>query len=266
MRHRKKLTIAIAATMLLWAAPGVMAQATPAAGNSQAPAKAAAKDGSKSSSPAPAPVKKAAAPGAPSGPAVATAPAKGSPAKNAKTDASTKPGKPAGKEPVGDSPKASSTAKIPAPAKAPSLTSVKEVQKAPAPRQATPKPTQVAAKTPAKAPAAKSPARGKSGSIISAQQQAPKIARRDPFESLVGRQKEGGDTGPKLPGKAMIAVVSNPQQRTYFLREGDQLYDGRVEKISMDGISFHENGKDAFGKPVERQVNKRIYPSSGEQQ
>jgi hypothetical protein len=64
----------------------------------------------------------------------------------------------------------------------------------------------------------------------------------------------------------MIAVVSNPQQRTYFLREGDQLYDGRVEKISMDGISFHENGKDAFGKPVERQVNKRIYPSSGEQQ
>ncbi len=33
----------------------------------------------------------------------------------------------------------------------------------------------------------------------------------------------------------MIAVVSNPQQRTYFLHEGDQLYDGRVDKIAMDG-------------------------------
>ena len=64
----------------------------------------------------------------------------------------------------------------------------------------------------------------------------------------------------------MIAVVSNPQARTYFLREGDHLYDGTVEKILMDGVSFHEEGKDAFGKPVERQVNKRLYSSPGEQQ
>lgn len=110
-----------------------------------------------------------------------------------------------------------------------------------------------------------------------------KAARRDPFESLVGRQNKSTPNLP--PGKAglqvstlrldgvvkapngMIAVVSNPQARTYFLREGDHLYDGSVEKISMDGVSFHEEGKDAFGKPVERQVNKRIYsPSTGEQQ
>src|SRR6266567_1988085 len=64
----------------------------------------------------------------------------------------------------------------------------------------------------------------------------------------------------------MIAVVSNPQSRMYFQREGDHLYDGSVEKINMDGVSFHEEGKDAFGKPVERQVNKRIYASPGEQQ
>ena len=110
-----------------------------------------------------------------------------------------------------------------------------------------------------------------------------KAARRDPFESLIGRQNKSTQVLP--PGKAglqvstlkvdgivrapngMIAVVSNPQARTYFLREGDHLYDGSVEKITMDGVSFHEEGKDAFGKPVERQVNKRIYsPSSGEQQ
>jgi len=110
-------------------------------------------------------------------------------------------------------------------------------------------------------------------------------ARRDPFESLVMRQQAQKAAAAVLPpGKAglqvstlrldgivkapngMIAVVTNPQARTYFLREGDQLYDGRVEKIAMDGVSFHEIGKDAFGKPVERQVNKRIYSSAGEQQ
>ena len=112
-----------------------------------------------------------------------------------------------------------------------------------------------------------------------------KVARRDPFESLVGRKQAQDALAKNLPpGKAglqvgtlhldgivksangMIAVVANPQQRTYFLREGDQLYDGKVEKISMEGVTFHEEGKDAFGKPVERQVNKRLYSSAGEQQ
>ncbi len=111
-----------------------------------------------------------------------------------------------------------------------------------------------------------------------------KASRRDPFESLVNRQKDQNAGKNLPPGKAglqvstlrldgivrssagMIAVVSNPQSRTYFLREGDQLYDGRVDKIAMDGVSFHELGKDAFGKPVERQVQKRIYASAGEQQ
>jgi Tfp pilus assembly protein PilP len=114
----------------------------------------------------------------------------------------------------------------------------------------------------------------------------PKVAKRDPFESMIGREQAASSVknGVLPPGKAglqvsslrldgivraptgMIAVVSNPQSRTYFLRDGDQLYDGRVEKIAMDGVSFHEIGKDAFGKPVERQVNKRIYASAGEQQ
>jgi Tfp pilus assembly protein PilP len=153
--------------------------------------------------------------------------------------------------------------------------------------QAAAKPT---AKVPAK-PAAKSVAKKPAkpaapAAAASAPAEAEnKVARRDPFESLVGRQKAAADAAKNLPpGKAglqvstlrldgvvkapngMIAVVTNPQSRTYFLREGDQLYDGRVEKIAMDGVSFHETGKDAFGKPVERQVNKRIYSSAGEQQ
>ena len=154
----------------------------------------------------------------------------------------------------------------------------------PAPQAAKP-----AAKPVAK-PAAKAPPRAivkkasAPGGTAPAESEV-KQARRDPFESLVNRQQAQANAVAHLPpGKAglqvstlrldgivkasngMIAVVSNPQARTYFLREGDHLYDGTVEKISMDGVSFHEEGKDAFGKPVERQVNKRIYSSPGEQQ
>jgi len=135
-------------------------------------------------------------------------------------------------------------------------------------------------------PVTKPAAKKSSGPSESAPAEEAKIARRDPFESLVGRQQAQAAAAKNLPPgiaglqvstlrldgivrapRGMIAVVSNPQARTYFLREGDKLYDGQVEKISMDGVSFHEEGKDAFGKPVERQVNKRIYSSNpGEQQ
>jgi Tfp pilus assembly protein PilP len=109
--------------------------------------------------------------------------------------------------------------------------------------------------------------------------------RRDPFDTLLTKARASNAPPENLPpGKAglivdtlringivhspngMIAVVSNSQQRVYFLREGDKLYDGSVEKIALDGISFHEFGKDAFGKPLERVVTKRLYPSPGEQQ
>jgi len=170
--------------------------------------------------------------------------------------------------------------------------------KAPAPKPAAARPAGTPASKPAAKPAAKpasNPAakplakkhaatnspEGTSGSSTAEQ---ARIARRDPFESLLSRQKAGTDAKNLPPGKGglqvstlkidgivhgpngMIAVVSNPQQRTYFLHEGDQLYDGRVDKIAMDGVSFHETGKDAFGKPVERSVNKRIYSTAGEEQ
>ena len=139
-----------------------------------------------------------------------------------------------------------------------------------------------AAKPVAKATVRAVEKRATPGTAPAAAESELKQARRDPFESLIGRQTKTNAILP--PGKlglqvstlrldgivrapnGMIAVVSNPQARTYFLREGDRLYDGSVEKISMDGVSFHEEGKDAFGKPVEHQVNKRIYSSPGEQQ
>jgi hypothetical protein len=152
------------------------------------------------------------------------------------------------------------------------------------------KPSAPAKQQPTKAAPAKQPAKKlskakksppKEGSAEAAQ---PKVVRRDPFNPLVGRSRPGEGLPDRLPpGKAgliistlrldgivrapngMIVVVSNPQQRVYFLREGDQLYDGRVERITLEAVAFHEVGKDAFGKPLERQVIKRLYPSAGEQ-
>jgi len=144
--------------------------------------------------------------------------------------------------------------------------------KAPAPKPvAKPKaPAQAALPTPVAPTAEKA-----------AQEKAP--VRRDPFDTLLYKAKAGNAPPENLPpGKAglvvgtlridgivhgsegMIAIVSNPQQRVYFLREGDKLYDGSVEHITLEAISFHEIGKDAFGKPLEHEVTKRLYPTPGE--
>jgi Pilus assembly protein, PilP len=132
-------------------------------------------------------------------------------------------------------------------------------------------------------PAQPAAAKSAAGAKAAEGQPAETASRRDPFVSLLNASKT--DTGANLPpGKAglviasirvdgaiksqsgMIAVVSNPQQRVYFVREGDRLYDGEVEKINLDEVVFRETSKDAFGKPVEREVTKRLYASAGEQQ
>ena len=195
--------------------------------------------------------------------------------------------KPAAQTPA---PAAKPAAKPATPATAAPKAAAKPAAQTPAPKASAkpataPKAATAAAK-PAKRPAVKKVASGEPAKTGAAPEASEaKVSRRDPFESLTSRQEAAARAGANLPpGKAglqvgtlrldgivrapngMIAVVTNPQARTYFLREGDQLYDGRVEKIAMDGVSFHEVGKDAFGKPVERQVNKRIYSSAGDQQ
>ena len=154
-----------------------------------------------------------------------------------------------------------------APAKAPAKASAKAAPKAPAKAAAESKDAKnVAAAGSAKPPVEKP------------------LVKRDPFDALLTKARASSAPPENLPpGKAglivdtlridgivrsaggMIAIVSNSQQRVYFLREGDKLYDGSVEKINLDGITFHEIGKDAFGKPLEHTVTKRLYPSPGEQ-
>jgi Tfp pilus assembly protein PilP len=174
-----------------------------------------------------------------------------------------------------------SAPQAPAPAPAPAKPSAPAAAKTPSKKSA---------KAPAKAPAtaqdAKKAAPGNSPKPPVEKPAEEKAAvRRDPFDTLLTKARSSNAPPENLPpGKAglivetlringivhspngMLAVVSNAQQRVYFLREGDKLYDGSVEKIALDAISFHEIGKDAFGKPLERVVTKRLYPSPGEQQ
>jgi hypothetical protein len=139
-----------------------------------------------------------------------------------------------------------------------------------------------------KAAAAAAPAVGKPASatapaaVKQAEAGGPK---RDPFSPLVSNAKDTSSGGPDHlpPGKAglmvgtmrldglvrgpngMIAVVSNPQERVYFLREGDRIFDGQVTKITLEAVSFLQSGRDSFGNGLEHEVTRRLYATPGEQ-
>jgi hypothetical protein len=108
--------------------------------------------------------------------------------------------------------------------------------------------------------------------------------RRDPFDPLLNRGNGSSGPAPDLPpGKAglmvgtlrldglvrgpngMLAVVTNPQQRVYFLREGDRIFDGTVTRITLEAVSFQQTGRDAFGNSQQHEVTRRLYPTPGEQ-
>ncbi|OFV80459.1 MAG: hypothetical protein A3D93_03950 [Acidobacteria bacterium RIFCSPHIGHO2_12_FULL_67_30] len=124
------------------------------------------------------------------------------------------------------------------------------------------------------APAAAAPA---------APEGAPQVVkRRDPFRSLLVSPDQAAGGQPLPPGKRglviaqvtvngvvatpteMIAVVTMAgRNRSYFLREGDELYNGTVGKISEDGVVFKEKTTDAFGKEYEREVVKQLTSGTG---
>jgi hypothetical protein len=181
---------------------------------------------------------------------------------------------------TGSMPQGASQTAAPSPAKTPIPAAPKAPAKTPADAKAGTKPAAADPKAASK-PASANPA--KTPGVKPPEEKT--VARRDPFDTLLSKARSGNEPPENLPpGKAgliietlringivnsptgMIAVVANSQGRVYFLRDGDKLYDGSVQKISLDGISFQETGKDAFGKPLERLVTKNLYQISGEKQ
>ncbi|PSH03974.1 MAG: hypothetical protein CXZ00_09165 [Acidobacteria bacterium] len=100
-----------------------------------------------------------------------------------------------------------------------------------------------------------------------------KKLRRDPFVSpIVERPRTVACLGPgkrclvvseiHLHGvvhsaNGYIAVVMNGD-RTYFLRVRDPLADGEVERITKDALVLRERSYDALGRPLTREVIKKI--------
>jgi Tfp pilus assembly protein PilP len=193
-------------------------------------------------------------------------------------------------------PKSGATATKPA-AKAttpaPKSTAPKTVTKAPTPApktaaKAAPAKTAAApAKTHATAkPAAKTPAKPAAHTAASAQKPAeskpaiPEVARakrRDPFMNPIRLAEETMRSNPACTTGARclvisqvtlkgvvktqtgwIAMVENAAKKEYNLRERDTVQNGVVTKITGDSIVFTETVTDPLGRPVTREVVKRV--------
>ena len=109
----------------------------------------------------------------------------------------------------------------------------------------------------------------------------PPTHLRDPFAPLLADQPKQGKDVARPPGKAglsideivvqgtvtgphgAVAVVSSPDGHVYFLRVGDQLFDGTVEKIELNQVVFVQHARDAFGRKFGRLVAKPVQPPEG---
>lgn len=103
---------------------------------------------------------------------------------------------------------------------------------------------------------------------------ASRKGRRDPFVSPVSDRVKsvgGCSIGKKclvpdqiqLQGvvkgpNGMIALIVNSAQKAYFMRENDPVFNGYVVKITSDSIIFKETTSDRLGKPVTREIVKKV--------
>jgi Tfp pilus assembly protein PilP len=142
----------------------------------------------------------------------------------------------------------------------------------PAPKAASPKP---AAQPPASKPAAQKPAA--TSPVPAAKKAAAKAQEKpDPFVIPIKPKQEATPSGPLPPGlrgllvgqanlagvvktpRGMLAVVTGPNNRTFFLKPNDQLYNGRVVSISADTLVLEESFIDPLGKQLRREVIKKL--------
>jgi Tfp pilus assembly protein PilP len=97
--------------------------------------------------------------------------------------------------------------------------------------------------------------------------------KRDPFFSPVVQDNSGSgcSTGKKCleigqinvrgvvkSDAGYIAVVTNSQDKAYFLHENDPVFNGYVLKITGDSVVFQETVQDKLGKPFLREVTKKL--------
>lgn len=99
--------------------------------------------------------------------------------------------------------------------------------------------------------------------------------RRDPFESIFDRKKDnkGRPTGIRgmeiseldlqgivLSGSEKFAIVSGTDNKGYNLREGDELFNGKVKTIEKDRVVFLQKVNDPLSIKEYTEVAKRLNP------
>ncbi len=146
------------------------------------------------------------------------------------------------------------------------------------PAVAAAKPAKPAKKTTtAKKPAAAAAPQGNVATNVAAAEAKPthtSASKRDPFVSPVkanSNEPFNCGTGKRclvvdqtnLEGivkapNGMIAVVSNPARKAYFLRENDPVYNGFVVRITPDTVVFREQVTDKLGKKFTREGVKKV--------
>jgi hypothetical protein len=136
-----------------------------------------------------------------------------------------------------------------------------------------PKPAKPAVARPAAASAVAKPAAAKP---VAAKPAVKTSSRRDPFinpvklrtERLAGPSCTTGSRclvadqvilkGVVKTQQGMIAMVENTTKKQYNLREKDPIYNGTVLKITGDSVVFKESTTDNSGRPMTREVVKRV--------
>ena len=104
----------------------------------------------------------------------------------------------------------------------------------------------------------------------------PSPGKRDPFVSpLVAAGARGPGAGCTTGKKCLVvdqivlkgivqmrsgnfALVENVSKRPYVLHEHDSLFNGSVVKITGDSVVFREESSDILGRPVSREVVKKV--------
>lgn len=103
--------------------------------------------------------------------------------------------------------------------------------------------------------------------------------RRDPFRSLLQAEERPDLRGPRPEGIAgllideisltgifqtprgwVAQVVSSDQKKSYLLREGDQLFDGDVRRVTRAEVVFQQILNDPTALKPFREVTKKLSP------
>jgi type IV pilus assembly protein PilP len=104
--------------------------------------------------------------------------------------------------------------------------------------------------------------------------------RRDPFISLVRRttQATGASANPRPTGlgglsieqvrmtgvvkgrQGFSAIVKGADNRTYYVKAGDELYDGKVRAVTADAMFLIQNVNDPLSDAKTREIKRLLRP------